>query len=490
MKTVLLGALLFFPLFASAQAILRITKVPITTPPTDTLYVAGAFNNWSPASPAYRLVKKPDGTYQLTLPATLRGAIEFKITRGSWQRVETNAQNVGIENRRAELPGKAGYIDVQVANWKDLGQEDKPCASTAVQPNVQMVSAAFLIPQLGRTRQVWVYLPAGYDANPGQRYPVLYMHDGQNVFDACTSFSGEWGVDETLRQFQQQGLDATGSIVVAVAHGDQDRLNELSPWRNPKYGGGQGNAYVDFLAQTLKPYIDANYRTLTGREFTGIAGSSMGGLISTYAALKYPLAYSRVGVFSPAFWFAEDSLRSYMQQLPPKPQGTQTAYYLVAGSQEGETMVPLMQQMAQALQRPDSLANRVQTVVQADGQHAEWFWRREFPAAYLWLNAPHTGNPAGGDLCWAAWLEPHTRQLHIAASQEQASLRKIELRLYNAAGQRIKRSKQAAGSRLDLSQLPAGTYRLVMQQAGRVAGRQQPAACQQLVILPEQEGNK
>ncbi|MBD2715093.1 hypothetical protein KBK19_08605 [Microvirga sp. STR05] len=469
---------------------MRVTQVPPTTPPTDTLYAAGTFNNWNPRSEGYRLVSKSDGTYQLTFPATVTGALEFKLTRGSWQRAETSAQHDEIENRRAELTGKPGYLDVQVANWKDLGQAGKPCASTAVQPNVQVVNPAFLMPQLGRARRVWVYLPAGYTTSPGQRYPVLYMHDGQNVFDACTSFSGEWGVDETLSQLQQQGLDATGSIVVAVAHGDQERLNELSPWRNPQYGGGQGDAYVDFLVQTLKPYIDATYRTLTGREFTGVAGSSMGGLISTYAALKYPLTYSRVGVFSPAFWFAEDSLRSYIRQVPPKPQGAPTAYYLVAGSKEGETMVPLLLQMAQGLRRPDSLANKVQTLVQADGQHAEWFWKREFPAAYRWLKDQHTGRPGTQELRWAAWLEPGPRQLHIAASQEQAGLRKIELTLYNAAGQRVKRSKQAAGSRLNLSRLPAGTYRLMMEQTGRVVGAQQPATCQQQLILPEPAANK
>jgi predicted alpha/beta superfamily hydrolase len=254
-----------------------------------------------------------------------------------------------------------------------------------LQPNVQLVSATFEMPQLKRTRRVWIYLPNDYAANPAKRYPVLYMHDGQNVFDACTSFAGEWGVDETLSELQQQGLDASGSIVVAVDHGGTERLNELSPWRNLKLGGGQGDQYVDFLVKTLKPYIDVHYRTLPGREFTGIAGSSMGGLISTYAALKYPNVYSKVGVFSPAFWFAEKSFLQYLRQHPANPD---TRFYFVCGTTEGGNMVPLMQATHDALARGGVLAANLSFNPRPDGQHSEWFWRREFSAAYRWLMAP------------------------------------------------------------------------------------------------------
>ena len=112
------------------------------------------------------------------------------------------------------------------------------------------------------------------------------MHDGQNLFDKNTSGYGEWKVDEALdKLYREKGLKL---IVVGIDHGGSERLNEYSPFKNEKYGGGKGDAYLDFVVNTLKPYIDSNYRTLSDKKNTGIMGSSMGGLISHYAALKFP----------------------------------------------------------------------------------------------------------------------------------------------------------------------------------------------------------
>src|SRR3712207_4115220 len=132
------------------------------------------------------------------------------------------------------------------------------------------LDTAFAMPQLGRTRRVWIYLPPDY-ATSSKRYPVLYMHDGQNVFDAATSYAGEWGVDEALDSLHAAGDH--GAIVVAVDNGHQQRMNEYSPWKHPQAGGGEGDGYVDFLALTLKPYVDARYRTRPDAASTGIMGS-------------------------------------------------------------------------------------------------------------------------------------------------------------------------------------------------------------------------
>ncbi|MCR5889565.1 T9SS type A sorting domain-containing protein [Hymenobacter sp. J193] len=385
MRIFLTAAACLLTLAAHAQTTIRLTSVPATTPPDATVYIAGSFNSWDPGSAAHSLAKNTDGTYQITLPASVTGKLEFKFTRGSWDKVETSAQQADVSNRTYTVTGAAATVELQVANWKDLGGPGG-CTSTALQPNVQVVNASFAMPQLGgRTRRVWIYLPVDY-ATSARRYPVLYMHDGQNVFDKCTSFSGEWGVDEALRQLQQSGQDPTGTIVVAVDNGGNSRLNEYSPWPNAEYkSGGEGDKYVDFLVETLKPYIDQQYRTLTGREYTGIAGSSMGGLISVYAALKYQNVFSKVGVFSPAFWFAKQPLFDYVKtaghQQPIK-------FYFLAGAKESETMVPLMADMRDALQQQGFAAADMSYHVLEDGQHAEWFWQREFPAAFQWLYAP------------------------------------------------------------------------------------------------------
>jgi len=250
-------------------------------------------------------------------------------------------------------------------------------------PNVSILADSFSIPQLQRKRRVWLYLPNDY-ATSRRRYPVLYLQDGQNIFDEATSFAGEWGVDETLSQLQQDGQDP-GCIVVAIDNDGKRRLDEYSPWKNPKLGGGEGDAYVEFLVKTLKPYVDATYRTLPGREHTGIAGSSMGALISLYAALKHPAVFGKVGLFSPAFWFAQQPLFEFVSTAKVRQP---TRFYLVAGAQESPTMVPLMAAMRDSLRKAGIAQRDISYQVSPDGKHSEWFWRREFPAAYQWLYAP------------------------------------------------------------------------------------------------------
>ncbi|WP_019949426.1 alpha/beta hydrolase-fold protein [Hymenobacter aerophilus] len=442
-----------------AQTTVRITAVPAATPAAENLYLAGSFNDWTPGSPTHALTRQADGAYTLTLPASLTGPVEFKFTRGSWASVETDAKGQDVANRRQTLSGAPTTLSFTIAGWKDLtGTGPTPCQSTALQPNVRVISEAFAMPQLGRTRRIWVYLPNDYATAPTKRYPVLYLHDGQNVFDACTSFSGEWGVDETLSQLQAQGLDATGSLVVAIDNGGAERLNELSPWNNPQYGGGQGDQYVDFMVQTLKPYIDANYRTLTGREFTGVAGSSMGGLISTYAALKYPLVYGRVGVFSPAFWFAEQPLFTYLRQHPPRPD---TRFYFVAGATESATMAPLMRAMHDSLAKAGVPAGNLSLQAPADGQHAEWFWKREFAAAYQWLNQPAVVTAAGrrmSGLAFSAYPNPTRNRLTLLLPAEVRGSARLEI--VDARGRTVRREKLRSGAVLDVSGLAAGVYQL------------------------------
>ncbi|MCC3159303.1 T9SS type A sorting domain-containing protein [Hymenobacter sp. 15J16-1T3B] len=443
---------------AQAQTTFRLASIPANTPAGATLYVAGSFNGWNPSSAAHALAPQPDGSYAVTLPATVTGALEFKFTRGSWAAVETDAQYQDIANRRYTATGAAATVTLQVLGWKDLGGA-APCQSTALQPNVQVISTNFAMPQLpGRTRRVWVYLPTGYASSGARRYPVLYMHDGQNVFDQCTSFSGEWGVDEALVALQQSGQDPTGCIVVAVDNDGQQRLNEYSPWNNPQYGGGQGDQYVDFLVQTLKPYIDQQYRTLPDRLNTGIGGSSMGGLISLYAALKYPAVFGRAALFSPAFWFAEAPLKAYLHQHRAAA-GQPTRFYFVAGTPESATMVPLMQAVRDSLQRAGYAATDLNAQALADGQHAEWFWRREFPAAYQWLYRPATATAAQPGAAAASFQLFPNPAAHTLTVQLPAGWRRARMEILDSAGRVVlRRSLRSAAEAVEVGTLRRGSY--------------------------------
>lgn len=176
------------------------------------------------------------------------------------------------------------------------------------------VCPAIYSPQLDNRRDVLVYLPPSYRRGE-RRYPVLYMHDAQNLFDPATGFAGEWQVDETLETLSAEGIE---TIVAAIPNLDAEfpgsRFDELSPVPNAAYGrGGKGEQYLAFLRDTVKPLVDTDFRTLPDRDHTGIMGSSLGGLISLYAFFHYPAVFGWAGVMSPAFWFTGGTIYQDVQ---------------------------------------------------------------------------------------------------------------------------------------------------------------------------------
>lgn len=166
--------------------------------------------------------------------------------------------------------------------------------------------------KLGNQRDILVYLPPSYDTS-GRRYPVFYLHDGQNLFDATTSFAGEWQVDETMEALSQEGIEA---IMVGIPNAGKERLDEYSPFHAPGLGGGRGDVYLEFVIDEVKPAVETRFRTLPGPAHTGIMGSSMGGLISLYAFFRHPETFGLVGVMSPSLWFARNAIYDCVRRAP------------------------------------------------------------------------------------------------------------------------------------------------------------------------------
>lgn len=357
-----------------AQVNITITSVPNNTPLSDTLYIAGSFNNWQAANSLY-ILRKVGNVYQITLPAGT-GTASFKFTRGTWATVEGNSAGGFIPNRTFTYSPNLN-LNLSIAGW-----EDKPSSggsgSTAI-ANVKIISDTFYMPQLQRKRRVWIYLPNSYETNTANRYPVLYLQDGQNLFDQKTSFSGEWSVDETLSNLQKLG--DPGCIVVGIDNGGSKRIDEYSPYVNPSYGGGEGERYLDFLTQTLKPFIDSSYRTLPDANNTGIGGSSMGANIALYASVFKPNIFGKAMVFSPAFWFSDSLFKDVSKQKIE----SRIKVYMVAGTNESSTMVPYMLSMDSALKAKGIVSYESKVLQHTDGAHSEWYWKREFGAAYQWL---------------------------------------------------------------------------------------------------------
>jgi predicted alpha/beta superfamily hydrolase len=189
-------------------------------------------------------------------------------------------------------------------------------------------------PQLDNKRDVLVWLPPSYSLAE-RRYPVLYMHDGQNLFDAATSFYGsEWQVDESMTALSSEGIEA---IVVGLPFANvTQRSREYNPY--PSLIGDeapvQGEAYLAFLIETVQPFINDQFRTLTEPEYTGIAGCSLGGLISMYGFLTHPQVFGFCGCFSPVYWAGSSGL---FRTIPKLSRGL-GKIYLDVGLREGDNL--------------------------------------------------------------------------------------------------------------------------------------------------------
>jgi predicted alpha/beta superfamily hydrolase len=227
------------------------------------------------------------------------------------------------------------------------------------------------MPGLNRERTLRVYLPPSYTQQPSKRYPVIYFHDGQNLFDDATSYAGEWGVDETLDTLAAQvGFEA---IAVGIDNGAERRMQELNPWDHPRFGLGEGEAYLAFVADTVKPWIDAQFRTQADRASTALAGSSMGGLITLAGLCLHRGSFGLGLVMSPSLWVAPQALDLVKKQS--WPAGTRV--YIYAGGREDRDMVANAERLHRLIVQPAVSALRVNE----NGQHNEATWRAELPAA-------------------------------------------------------------------------------------------------------------
>ena len=185
-------------------------------------------------------------------------------------------------------------------------------------------------------------------------------------------------IDETLNILSAEGKEVP--IVVGIDHGGETRMNELSPWTNKKYGGGDGVKYVQFIAETLKPFIDSTYRTLPNQINTSIGGSSMGGLISYYAILKYPDVFGKALVFSPSFWFSGEVFNFTKEKFR-----SDLKIYLLVGGKEGISMVPNTKKIYNLLKKSGAKKEMTYLKIEKEGEHNEAFWAEEFPIAIKWL---------------------------------------------------------------------------------------------------------
>ncbi len=358
--------------YLMGQTTLVIESLPDNTPGGTKIFISGDFEGWTGGQDSYEL-KYDQGSYRITLPEQVKD-FSFKFTRGSWGSVEVDQTGNQIDNRMIQDDESQPIRYFSIENWSDL----MPGTSTAGK-NVIVLSEAFDMPELSSKRKIWMYLPPDYDSETAH-YPVLYMHDGQNLFDQKTSYNGEWEVDETLDAlFEAYDFRL---IVVGIENGGPDRIDEYSPWNLKSYKNQKkGDLYINFIVHNLKPFVDKNFRTLTGSQDTGIMGSSLGGLISHYAVLKYPGTFGKAALFSPSFELASESFE-FSSELCEK---NSSKLYFMAGDAESENMVPSMTKIVEQLKSCGYQDSHIQSKVVAGGEHHEKLWREEFKDAIQWL---------------------------------------------------------------------------------------------------------
>lgn len=264
--------------------------------------------------------------------------------------------------------------------WHDYATRNAARGHTVV--GTVKVLGGVASPQLGNDRDILVYLPPSY-ANEDRRYPVIYMHDGQNLFDQIASYAGEWQVDETMEAAARLGLEA---IVVGIPNAGVERLHEYSPFVDRRDNGGKGDHYLAFITETVKPIIDRELRTLPERVCTGILGSSMGGLISLYGFFRHPAVFGFAGVMSPSLWFANRAIFAYLEKAPRVPG----KIYLDMGTKEGVSALGDVRRMQALLRRKGYRPGQDLLYVEEPGAyHQEAAWARRLgPALRFLLDYP------------------------------------------------------------------------------------------------------
>ena len=250
---------------------------------------------------------------------------------------------------------------------------------THYEPIIQVIEEAYEIPHLNATRKISALLPHDYYETDKQ-YPVLYLQDGQNLFNPSAPY-GDWAIDKSIAKLAEEGKGDI--IIIAIDHGEQERILEYLPYYHPRYGEGKGSFYIQFMIEKLIPYINSHYRTLTDFQHTGIGGSSMGGLISYHAGLLNPGIFGKMMIFSPSLWMSK-MIFEHTKSFEPL---NQSKIYLYAGGQESKQHLPNVKRLEAIIRKKMVEGHQIDLnfSVNLEAQHTEVYWREEFPKALKWL---------------------------------------------------------------------------------------------------------
>jgi predicted alpha/beta superfamily hydrolase len=371
-------------------------RLPDNLSPSARLFITGnhhALGDWDPG-----LIEVPRvgnrARWSVSLPADY--VLQFKFTLGDWGHVEAAVDGSEIENRVLPVPRGKTTLRVAVSGFKSPGSPVEQWPSTIV--GDVRVHKGFAGRNLA-PRNLWVYLPPGYDQESTRRYPVIYMQDGNNCFDAATSFNGqEWKVDEAFEEGIASGK-LPAAIVVGIANtaARVDEYTMVKALRGDRRTriGGKADLYASFLIDEVKPFIDSTYRTFVDASHTAVIGSSHGGLVSLYLGIRHPGVFGAVGAVSPTLSWGNHWLTNYVRRLHALPVGLRiwidmgTAEDAVDRNGNGVSdLIDDVREMRDLLLARGYDSARVELMLDEGAVHNEAAWAKRLPQILEFICQP------------------------------------------------------------------------------------------------------
>lgn len=356
-----------------AQSVKLTIKVIEPFKTADTLLVIGDQPQWGywiyPRSQKMHKINDSTWIQENSIPPNTK--VNFKITRGSYYKEALYNNNGQIPIATTLTLTKDTVVTLRPSNWNDTYQR-------SIKGTVRYYHN-FSSPLLKNTRNVVVWLPPSYFKQPGKKYPVLYAHDGQNIFDHTNGSGGEWRMDEVADSLMRNGK-TDEFIIVGIAN-TKDRWVEYS-------GTPEGMNYIRFIATELKPFVDKNFRTLKDKAHTATIGSSMGGLISFYMVWQYPEIFSKAACLSSGFYFDDGNILAKAAKQTRNLNGSKL-YLDCGGLDLDKDFLPANEEMNKILSKNKLI--KLKYMYFPDDKHNEMAWseRLDIPLTFLFGN---TGN--------------------------------------------------------------------------------------------------
>ena len=380
-RLVAVGAALAVPAIVAAQGSPVHVTIELVAPAlsdSTAVYVAGslpALGNWNPG--AVRLAAQGNHRWRLSITLAQPMSFEYKFTLGTWEREAADSTGAAMRNLSARVAGDT-TISTTVRRWTDRPRQRVLNGQVTGTLRYHRGLKGAGLPD----RDVVVWLPPGYDASRTTRYAVLYMLDGQNVFDPATSsFGTDWAVDEAADSLIR--AQVIPPLIVVGVNSSSNRMAEYVP-------GAAGIAHMNFMLHVVKPLIDSVYRTRRDARHTYVGGSSAGGMAAFMMAWEHPDAFTRALAFSPAFQApaGSDLTLDYVATVratarPPKG----VRFYIdIGGIGLEDRLRPGVDAMLEALKAKGYRDGRDYRIVRDPAaEHFELAWRQRFPAALAWI---------------------------------------------------------------------------------------------------------